>query len=96
MDKTILTILFFCFLFFSATAQVENKRATEKEKMEKQGAATAYQADQQPVNLNAPVITFDKTVHDYGTLVYDADGNCQFKLTNEGKEPLVITSVKAS
>jgi hypothetical protein len=43
-----------------------------------------------PANPNAPEITFDKVVHDYGTIVQDADGTCEFKFTNTGKEPLIL------
>lgn len=109
MNKTILTLLLFCFVVFSAGAQVENKKrstavkknaveqsSVDKEKMNKQRATEANQADPQVKNPNAPVIKFDKMVHDYGTLAYESDGNCEFKFTNEGREPLVLTNVKAS
>jgi hypothetical protein len=55
---------------------------------------TAAQATEK--NPNAPVITFDKTVHDYGTIPYKGDGKCQFKFTNTGKEPLILTNVRSS
>lgn len=109
MYKTISMILLFCFVVFSASAQVENtktsthsqKNAVEQNKLIKEKtnnvrAVEADQADQQVSNPNAPVIAFDKMVHDYGTLAYDADGKCEFKFTNEGKEPLILTNVKAS
>jgi hypothetical protein len=47
-------------------------------------------------NPNAPVITFDKTVHDYGSVPYNGDGKCKFTFTNTGKEPLVLTNVRSS
>jgi len=96
MNKTILLVLLFCFGVFSAGAQVGNTKANDREKMEKARAAAAKQADKQLENPNAPVIKFEKMVHDYGTLVKGDDGNCEFKFTNEGKEPLVLTNVKAS
>jgi hypothetical protein len=109
MNKTILTILVFCFAVFSAGAQVENKKTTtdsqknavvqnqiQKEKADNVRAAQANQAIPQAENPNAPVIEFDKMVHDYGTLAYDSDGNCEFKFTNTGKEPLILSKVKAS
>lgn len=45
---------------------------------------------------NGPQITFDKVVHDYGTLYKDGDGNCEFKFTNNGNEPLVLSTVRSS
>lgn len=47
-------------------------------------------------NPNAPEISFTKTVHDYGTLFVQGDGNCEFEFTNTGKEPLILSSVKSS
>ena len=47
-------------------------------------------------NANAPEIVFDKTVHDYGTVAYKGDGKCEFKFTNTGKEPLILTNVRSS
>ncbi len=106
MNKTILTVLVFCFVAFSAGAQVENKQTTAKDKKtaveqskihhEKQQSIRAEETSVQVENPNAPVIEFDKLVHDYGTLEYNSDGKCEFKFTNEGKEPLILTNVKAS
>ncbi len=45
---------------------------------------------------NMPEISFDKVVHDYGTIELNGDGNCQFEFTNTGKEPLVLTNVRSS
>jgi hypothetical protein len=47
-------------------------------------------------NPNAPVISFAKTVHDYGTIYQNADGTCQFEFTNTGKEPLILSRPKSS
>jgi len=49
-----------------------------------------------PENPNAPEISFDKTVHDYGTIVQGADGTCEFKFTNTGKEPLILNKPVSS
>ena len=49
-----------------------------------------------PVNPNGPDIQFVKTVHDYGTIIQGADGNCDFKFKNTGKEPLILSNVVSS
>ena len=55
---------------------------------------------QEPVkvedNPNAPEITFDKMVHDYGTVAFGGDGVCTFKFTNTGKEPLILQQPQSS
>jgi hypothetical protein len=45
---------------------------------------------------NAPVITFETTVHDYGTIPYNGDGTCEFKFKNTGKTPLILQNCQAS
>jgi hypothetical protein len=45
---------------------------------------------------NGPEITFEKEVHDYGTIEVSANGNCEFVFKNTGSEPLIIESAKGS
>ena len=41
-------------------------------------------------------LTMDKTTHDYGNIKQGENGDCEFKFTNTGKEPLVITNCQGS
>lgn len=41
-------------------------------------------------------IKMDKMEHDYGTVQQGGDGVCEFKFTNNGKDPLVITNCQGS
>jgi hypothetical protein len=60
----------------------------------------AFAQATQPVkvedNPNAPEISFDKLVHDYGTVAFGGDGVCTFKFTNTGKEPLILQQPQSS
>jgi len=47
-------------------------------------------------NPNAPIAKWDKTVNDFGEITQNIPKTAEFTLTNNGKEPLVITSAKAS
>jgi hypothetical protein len=47
-------------------------------------------------NPNAPVITFEKTTHDYGNVTKGGDGTCEFKFKNTGIEPLILSNVQSS
>jgi len=49
-----------------------------------------------PPNPNSPEISFDKVVHDYGTIMQGTDGTCEFKFTNTGKEPLILSKPQSS
>ena len=43
-----------------------------------------------------PAIQFDKEVHDYGTMKQHGDATTEFKFTNTGSEPLIISNAKGS
>ncbi len=47
-------------------------------------------------NPNAPIISFDKKTHDYGTIYEKSNGDVNFVYTNTGKEPLILNRVKSS
>ena len=45
----------------------------------------------------APKIVFEKTNHEYGNIKEaDGDASCEFKFTNEGDAPLIITRATSS
>jgi hypothetical protein len=46
--------------------------------------------------VNGPGISLDKDVHDYGTIPYGSDGTCEFKVTNSGNAPLIMSNCKGS
>jgi outer membrane biosynthesis protein TonB len=50
----------------------------------------------EPKTTVGPDISFEKTVHDYGTIEKGANGDCEFAFTNVGDEPLILSDVKAS
>jgi len=80
MKSTILTMAFAAFGFFALQAQTE-----------KQAAPATPAAE----NWNSG-IEFEKETHDYGTIKNGADGTCEFKFKNIGKEPITITNAKGS
>ena len=43
-----------------------------------------------------PNMEVDKEFHDYGTIKQNANGACEFKITNTGTEPLIISNAKGS
>lgn len=54
------------------------------------------QEAEQTADPNAAAITFEKEVHDFGTIEYGGDGTYDFKFTNTGKSPLIITNARGS
>ena len=47
-------------------------------------------------NPNAPKFKFETEVIDYGTIEHNANGDREFKFTNTGKEPLIISNAQGS
>jgi len=58
-------------------------------------SSLALQAQESSTVVQDSII-FDKTTHDYGTLVQGGNGNCEFVFTNKGKTPLLLSNVGAS
>ena len=56
--------------------------------------------DAAPTQTTAPAsladIKLEKLIHDYGNVMQGGNGECEFKFTNNGKEPLVITNCMGS
>ena len=44
----------------------------------------------------AQEISFEKEIHDFGTFEQHGDGNYEFKFTNTGDAPLIISNAKGS
>ena len=53
-------------------------------------------AQEETVSENGPEIEFEKLVHDYGEVQYNGNGECEFRFTNTGNEPLILQKPKSS
>jgi Protein of unknown function (DUF1573) len=65
------------------------------------GVAVAQQVPATSINknevqANVAVFTWDNTTHDFGKIKQGTPVTHEFKFTNSGKSPLVITNVQAS
>lgn len=54
------------------------------------------QENTRTVGGSGPMISLDKEVHDYGTIDQGANGTCEFKVTNTGDQPLIMSNCKGS
>jgi hypothetical protein len=88
MKKSLFTFGILAFAFFSVFAQTKTTTTSPVSPVNVEST--------QNNNPNAPVLTFEKTMHDYGTIANGADGGCEFKFKNTGKEPLVISNCQGS
>ena len=62
----------------------------------KNAPATAVEASSAKAVSNAPVMTFDKTVHDFGNIQEGQRVETLFTFTNTGKSDLVISDARGS
>jgi hypothetical protein len=77
-----ITAIAMIFIFANAVAQTVTSESAPKVETK--------------TNPNGPVAKFDKTVHEFADLTQGIPGTASFTLTNDGKEPLIISSAKAS
>ena len=62
----------------------------------KEARATAVEASSAKAVSNAPVMTFDKTIHDFGSIQEGQRVETLFTFTNTGKSDLVISDARGS
>jgi len=54
-------------------------------------------AQDQPTAVpDGPEMVLNKDIHDYGTIVQNANGISHFTITNTGNKPLILANVKSS
>ncbi len=81
MKKLILVLSVICMVTLVTNAQAQT--------VNKKGVSKTE-------SLKGAQIKLNKDVHDYGTIKQKSDGSCIFEFTNNGTEPLVISSCKGS
>lgn len=59
-------------------------------------AAFTVMAQKEVPTQNGPIITVNKDVHDYGEIEKNGEPYCEFVITNDGNEPLIISNAKGS
>lgn len=59
-------------------------------------AALGFVAGAQQTVGGGPEMEFEKEVHDFGTLEQGGDASTEFKFTNTGMEPLIISNARGS
>ncbi|MBT8265267.1 MAG: DUF1573 domain-containing protein [Bacteroidia bacterium] len=88
MKKVILGLSALCMVAFTsckddAAAKVKTENVTNA-------------AQRDAVNADFPVMTFDKSEHDFGEIEDGTPVETVFSYTNTGKAPLVITDIKST
>ena len=82
-------------LTISFSAMVSCKKGNAAAKVKQENVTEANQRDKE-ISQGAPSISFDREVHDFGTVEEGFVVETSFKVTNTGKSDLVITDAKAT
>ncbi len=92
MKRIILPIVFTLMTvgLFAQSAKVETKKEVKTVQVKEKTTGPKMVFDKSVVDAKGNI------VHNYGTIQQGADGNCTFKFTNEGTEPLVLSKVRSS
>lgn len=93
--KKNLTLLLILVYTFPLLAQDANPKS-ENEKSKRVKTEISKENLKKSPPSTEPVITFENTVHDYGTIYKGDNGVCEFVFSNTGKEDLVLTNVYSS
>ncbi|HLV70775.1 MAG TPA: DUF1573 domain-containing protein [Xanthomarina sp.] len=88
MKKVILGLSALCLIAFSSCKEDASKKINEEN--------VAVAAERDANSSKFPVITFDKTEHDFGEIESKQNVETVFNYTNTGEAPLVITDIKSS
>lgn len=108
--RNIFTLLTCLFVFaFAAQAQEETKKkglfnkkadkAVEKQEATEEKVADVIDtmvAEEEPQDPNAPIFDFLEESYDFGEIIEGDKATHEFKFTNTGNSPLIISGVKAS
>lgn len=89
MKKVILGLSALCMVAFTSCKE---ENATSKINSDNVAAA----AERDATAGDFPVISFEETEHDFGTIVNGTPVETKFKYTNSGKAPLVVSNIKST
>ena len=84
------------YLILSLSALALTSTACGGNTEKKEAPATAVEASSAKAVSNAPVMTFDRTIHDFGTIQEGERVETLFTFTNTGKSDLVIVDARGS
>jgi hypothetical protein len=84
------------YLILSLSALALTFTACGENTEKKEAPASAVEASSAKAVSNAPVMTFDKTIHDFGTIQEGERVETLFTFTNTGKSDLVIVDARGS
>ncbi|MDX1272444.1 DUF1573 domain-containing protein [Bizionia paragorgiae] len=88
MKKVVLALSAMCLIAFTSCKEDATKKIDEN------NVTAAAERDAQ--SSKYPVLTFDKSEHDFGELISGTNVETVFNYTNTGDAPLVITDIKST
>lgn len=97
MKKVLMIIAVMIGSFVAIQAQQEKQAEPKKDLQELNPDTNLYEDENgELIETTKPIFQFTEEVHDFGELEEGPKYDTEFTFTNIGKEPLIITGVKAS
>jgi len=90
MKKVILGFSALCMVAFTSCKE------DAADKIKSENISQAQERDASAMNADFPVMTFDKSEHDFGQIEDGTPVETVFNYTNTGDVPLVITDIKST
>jgi ABC-type molybdate transport system substrate-binding protein len=88
MKKVVLALSALCLIAFTSCKEDAAKKIDDNK--------VAAAADRDAASSVYPVLTFEKTEHDFGEIIAKTPVETVFKYKNTGEAPLVITDIKST
>jgi hypothetical protein len=90
--------------FASCTTSSQNKEEEDGFRVLTEGESDAelaakvkvFEEEQRMLKESKTTFQLDKILHDFGVVKSESENTCKFKVTNTGKNPLIIDKVSAS
>lgn len=95
-NSIFIVALLAAFTFTSCKENAADKVQEENIEAAAQEASAQNETNSQAVPGKYPVMTFDKTEHDFGRIAQGTNVEHLFTFTNTGEAPLVLSDAKAS
>lgn len=95
MNRTVILLFITVLFVFTSACKKEDAKQNSIQSVGKE-AETDEKAVIQPSNGKYPEITFEKSVHDFGTIKQGDKVTYDFKFKNTGQADLIITDAKGS
>lgn len=90
------TVVFASFFLALCACKTNSSKSADEAVSAIQETGVPAVAEEEKKEDQPTSMKFDKEVHDFGTIKLNSENTCEFRVTNTGKNPLIIYNTGAS